>query len=109
MEKAALVEKPERSAISVIGMRGSVRSFSEREMRWKAAGAVLTYFMTGMMIPVHCVLIPLFTRFAKIGLSNSLTGLVLPYLTFSLPITIFIMTGFFRSMPHELIESACIC
>ena len=90
-------------------MRGSVRSFSEREMRWKAAGAVLTYFMTGMMIPVHCVLIPLFTRFAKIGLSNSLTGLVLPYLTFSLPITIFIMTGFFRSMPHELIESACIC
>lgn len=87
---------------------GAMISFAIGVMRWKAAGAVLTYFMTGMMIPVHCVLIPLFTRFAKIGLSNSLTGLILPYLTFSLPITIFIMTGFFRSMPHELIESACI-
>ena len=72
---------------------GAMISFAIGVMRWKAAGAVLTYFMTGMMIPVHCVLIPLFTRFAKIGLSNSLTGLVLPYLTFSLPITIFIKIG----------------
>ncbi len=87
---------------------GAMISFAIGVMRWKASGAVLTYFLMGMMIPVHCVLIPLFTRFAKIGLSNSLIGLIIPYLTFSLPITIFIMTGFFRSMPHELVESACI-
>ncbi len=87
---------------------GAMISFAIGVMRWKAADAVLTYFMMGMMIPVHCVLIPLFTRFAKLGLSNSLVGLIIPYLTFSLPVTIFIMTGFFRSMPHELIESACI-
>ncbi len=87
---------------------GAMISFAIGVMRWRASQAVLTYFMMGMMIPVHCVLIPLFTRFAKLGLSNSLIGLIIPYLTFSLPITIFIMTGFFRSMPHELIESACI-
>jgi raffinose/stachyose/melibiose transport system permease protein len=61
-----------------------------------------------MMIPIHCVLIPLFTRFANIGLSNTLVGLILPYLTFSLPITIFIMTGFFTGIPNELIECACM-
>jgi len=33
---------------------------------------------------------------------------MIPYITFSLPVTIFIMTGFFESMPNELIESACI-
>ncbi len=60
------------------------------------------------MIPVHCVMIPLFTRFARLGLSNSLVGIIIPYLTFSLPTTIFIMTGFFQSMPNELMESACI-
>ncbi|MDD6010043.1 MAG: carbohydrate ABC transporter permease [Lachnospiraceae bacterium] len=87
---------------------GSMAAFAIGRLRWKFSNAALTYFLIGMMIPVHCVMIPLFTRFAKMGLSNTLTGLVLPYLTFSLPLTIYIMTGFFRSMPNELIESACI-
>ncbi|MBQ4481996.1 MAG: carbohydrate ABC transporter permease [Lachnospiraceae bacterium] len=87
---------------------GSTVSFAIGRMKWKLSGFVMVYFMMGMMIPVHCVLIPLFTRFAKVGLSNNLWGLILPYLTFSLPTTIFIMTGFFKSLPNELVESACI-
>ena len=87
---------------------GSMAAFGIVRMRWKGAKLVMTYFLTGMMIPVHCVLIPLFTRFSRLGLSNTLTGLIIPYLTFSLPITIFIMTGFFRGIPNELIECACI-
>ncbi|MBQ5329996.1 MAG: carbohydrate ABC transporter permease [Oscillospiraceae bacterium] len=87
---------------------GSMAAFGIGRMRWKLSKLCMTYFLTGMMIPVHCVLIPLFTRFAKVGLSNNLLGLILPYLTFALPITIFIMTGFFESMPNELIECACM-
>lgn len=87
---------------------GSMAAFGIARMRWRGSKLALTYFLTGMMIPVHCVLIPLFTRFAKVHLTNSLSGLVLPYLTFALPITIFIMVGFFEGMPNELIESACI-
>ena len=87
---------------------GSMAAFAIGRLRWKGSKLALTYFLTGMMIPVHCVLIPLFTRFAKMGLSNNLLGLIIPYLTFALPITIFIMTGFFESMPNELIECACM-
>ncbi len=87
---------------------GSMAAFGIARMRWRGSKLALTYFLIGMMIPVHCVLIPLFTRFAKVHLTNSLSGLVLPYLTFALPITIFIMVGFFEGMPNELIESACI-
>ena len=87
---------------------GSRAAFAIGRLRFKLAKPCLTFFLLGMMIPVHCVMIPLFTRFAKMGLSNSLTGIIIPYLTFSLPVTIFIMTGFFQSMPNELIESACI-
>ena len=83
-------------------------AFAIGRMRWKLAGTVMTYFLMGMMIPVHCILIPLFTRFSKLHLTNSLTGLVLPYLTLSLPLTIFIMVGFFKSLPNELFEAACI-
>lgn len=87
---------------------GSMAAFAIGRLRFKLAKPCMTFFLLGMMLPVHCVLIPLFTRFARIGLSNSLVGLIIPYLTFSLPTTIFIMTGFFQSMPNELIESACI-
>lgn len=87
---------------------GSMAAFAIGSLRWKLANAALVYFLLGMMIPVHCVLIPLFTRFAKMNLSNSLVGIIIPYLTFSLPVTIYIMVGFFKSVPDELLESACI-
>ena len=87
---------------------GSMPAFAISRLRWKLSKVCLTYFLIGMMIPIHCVLIPLFTRFAKIGLSNNLLGLIIPYVTFSLPVTIYIMTGFFENLPNELIEAACI-
>jgi len=87
---------------------GSMAAFAIGRMRWKLANATMTYFLTGMMIPVHCILIPLFTRFSQMHLTNSRLGLILPYLTLSLPLTIFIMSGFFKGLPNELFESACI-
>ena len=87
---------------------GSMAAFAIGKLRWKLANAAMTYILIGMMIPVHCVLIPLFGRFARANLTNSLVGLIIPYLTFSLPVTIYIMIGFFKSIPDELFESACI-
>lgn len=87
---------------------GSMAAFAIAKMRWKLSKLCLTYFLTGMMIPVHCILIPLFIQFSKLKLSNSLLGLIIPYTTFSLPITIYLMVGFFESIPNELFESACM-
>ncbi|MBP3475385.1 MAG: carbohydrate ABC transporter permease [Lachnospiraceae bacterium] len=87
---------------------GSMAAFAIARLRWKFAKLMMTYFMIGMMVPVHCVLIPLFKTFSGVGLYNNLLGLIIPYTTFSLPITIFIMTGFFENMPKELFEAACI-
>lgn len=87
---------------------GAMAAFVIGRMKWKLSSFIMMYFMVGMMVPVHCVLIPLFVRFSKLGLTNSLTGLMLPYITFSLPMTIFLLVGFFKSMPKELFEAACI-
>ena len=87
---------------------GAMAAFAIARMRWKLAEAAHTFFLIGMMVPVHCILIPLFVRSAKLGLTNSRFGLMLPYITFSLPMTIFLLTGFFKSMPGELIEAAAI-
>lgn len=87
---------------------GAMAAFAIARMKWKLSGAAHTFFMIGMMVPVHCILIPLFVRFAKLGLTNSRFGLMLPYITFALPTTIFLLTSFFKSMPHEIFESAAI-
>lgn len=73
---------------------GAMAAFAIARMRWKLSEFMHTFFLIGMMVPVHCVLIPLFVRFAKLGLTNSQGGLMIPYITFSLPMTIFLLTGF---------------
>ncbi|RGX91889.1 carbohydrate ABC transporter permease [Roseburia sp. OF03-24] len=87
---------------------GCMASFALGRLRFKISGAVMTYFLIGMMVPIHCILIPLFKTFSNIHLYNSLLGLIIPYTVVSLPTTIFIMTGFFKNMPNEMCEAACI-
>lgn len=87
---------------------GSMAAFSISVMRWKHSGKVLSIFLLGMMVPVHCILIPLFVFFVKLKLTDSYLGMILPYTAFALPVTIYLMGGFFRSIPWEVYEAACI-
>jgi raffinose/stachyose/melibiose transport system permease protein len=87
---------------------GCMASFALGRLRFKMSGAVMTYFLIGMMVPIHCILIPLFKTFSNMHLYNSLLGLIIPYTVVSLPTTTFIMTGFFKNMPNEMFEAACI-
>lgn len=87
---------------------GSMAAFAIGRMRWKLSGTAMTYFLIGMMIPVHCVLIPLFVTFSGFDMTNKLVSIILPYVTFSLPMTIYILVNFFRSMPNDMFEAACI-
>ena len=87
---------------------GSMAAFAIAKLRWKLSKLSLYYFLIGMMIPIHTILIPLFVQFSGWKMSNSLIGIIIPYITFSLPITIYIMVGFFEGIPNELFEAACI-
>lgn len=75
---------------------------------FKGANLITNYFIVGIGIPVEVILIPLFTMMARIRLVNSLWGLGLVYVALSLPFTIYLLTGFFRSLPYELEEAAAI-
>lgn len=96
------------SALIISLLIGAMAAFAIARMRLGFLKYMMQYFLIGMMIPVHCVLIPLFVRFSNWHLTNQLIGLIIPYITFSLPMTIFLMTGFFKSMPNEIFEAACI-
>lgn len=87
---------------------GSMAAFAIAKLRWKLSKLAMYYFLIGMMIPIHTILIPLFVQFSGWKMSNTLIGIIIPYITFSLPITIYIMVGFFEGIPNELFEAACI-
>jgi ABC-type glycerol-3-phosphate transport system permease component len=77
-------------------------------MPFRGRGVLTTVFIAGMGIPTMLLLIPLFVIVTRMGLVNTLAGLILIYVTVSIPFTVYILTGFFASLPKELEEAAVI-
>lgn len=96
------------TALVLIVLAAVPVSFALSKMRWKMRRAMSSYFMLGILIPIQVVLIPLFNIYKSIGLLNTRTGLVFLYAAFGLSMTILMFTGFFESLPDELMESAVI-
>jgi raffinose/stachyose/melibiose transport system permease protein len=65
-----------------------------------------SFFGLGIMIPGQTILIPTFSILKDLGLINNHVGLILVYIVGSLPITIFILVSFMKSLPRELEEAA---
>jgi len=69
---------------------------------------VFYYFLGGLMIPTFLGIVPLFLLLKDLHLLDNFIGLILVYIAYSLPFSIFILTPFFKSLPHELAEAAII-
>ncbi len=65
-------------------------------------------FIAGMGIPFPLLFIPLFIILGRLRLIDTLPGLILVYTSLSIPFTVYLLTGFFRTLPTELEESATI-
>lgn len=60
--------------------------------------------MVGLMIPVHATLIPLFSMFLKLHLTDTPLSIILSYIAFNLPTTMMILLGFYYALPREVEE-----
>lgn len=65
-------------------------------------------FTLGMTIPIQANMVPVYLLMARLNLLDSLLGLIIVYVTFALPFSIFIISGFMRTVPVPLIEAAKI-
>ncbi len=65
-------------------------------------------FLMGMLIPIHSLMVPIYIIFSKTGLSNHWYTLLLPYVAFALPMSIFLVQGYVKGIPVELEEAAAI-
>ncbi|CAH1207999.1 Diacetylchitobiose uptake system permease protein NgcG [Paenibacillus auburnensis] len=90
------------------GLLSAMVSFAITRMQWKLSKVVLAVFMSGLMIPVHATLLPIFQILKQTHLLNTPWALIIPYTVNAIPAAMFIMVGFFSSLPRELEEASVV-
>ncbi|MFE7029705.1 carbohydrate ABC transporter permease [Streptomyces sp. NPDC057621] len=95
-------------ALALILLLGTAAGFALQVMVWKGRGLTLLVFLTGMMVPAQMILLPLFTVYFRTGLSGTLWPLILTYTGTGLPLTVFMMATYYKTVPRELFEAATI-
>lgn len=83
-------------------------AYAFTRMKWNLRGIVMSIMLLGMMIPIHATLLPNFFTFKALKLTDTYQGLIIPYIAISLPMGIFLMSGFLELLPISLEESAII-
>ena len=84
----------------------SLAAFPLAKMQFRFRSLIFIIFLIGLAIPVHVALTPLLVMMKQLGIQGTLAALIPPYVVFGLPFQIFVMRGFFRTVPSELLEAA---
>ena len=93
-------------AVLLVLIISIMAAFAVHRMRWKLSGFVKTLLLLGMMIPIHATLLPNYKLYNTLNITDTCWALLIPYVAFSLPQALYLMTGFLDSVPIELEEAA---
>ncbi len=87
---------------------GSLCAYALARMRFRGRGLLLAGVLAVSMFPQIAIVSPLYQLLRSLGWIDTLQGLVFPYLTFALPLTVWMLVGYFRQLPAELEEAAAV-
>jgi ABC-type glycerol-3-phosphate transport system permease component len=85
---------------------GAACAYALARLRFRGKTLVLAFVLAVSMFPQISIVSPLYLLLRALHLLNTYPGLVLPYLTFAMPLTIWLLVGFFRQLPPALEEAA---
>jgi ABC-type glycerol-3-phosphate transport system permease component len=107
--------RPIRNSLVVAGTTtvfavaaGSLCAYAIARLRFRGRNLVLAAVLAVSMFPQIAVVSPLFLMLRQVHLIDTYPGLVLPYMTFAMPISIWLLVGFFRQLPPEIEEAALV-
>lgn len=95
-------------AVVIVMVISIMTSYACTRMRWKLSGTVRNIILLGMMIPIHATLLPNHAIYDRLGITDTIWALLIPYVAFSLPQGLFLTSGFMESIPKEVEEAAII-
>lgn len=96
------------STIILTVFLGSMFAYCLSRMNWKHKGFVLSYISMGLVVPAQVVIIPILIMVRNLGLKGTHLSLILPYSAFALSSCVLMLYAFYRSLPKELEEAACM-
>lgn len=87
---------------------GSMAAYVIARFTFPGNRLIFMLFAGGMMFPVILALVPLFAVMENFGLLDTRPGLMIAYIAYSLPFTVFFLTSFFRTLPTGVQEAAMV-
>ncbi|GAB3663770.1 carbohydrate ABC transporter permease [Actinocorallia lasiicapitis] len=85
---------------------GSMAAYVLARYQFRGNRAIYLMFVSGMTFPVFLALVPLFTQLKQMNMLFSYHGIILVYIAYSLPFTVFFLAAFFKTLPNSVAEAA---
>jgi multiple sugar transport system permease protein len=87
---------------------GTLAGFAFARFSFRGKNGIFLSIMLARAVPGVALSLPLFVLFARLGLSDSVLGMIIAYTALNIPFTAWLMDGFFRALPQELDDAALI-
>jgi trehalose/maltose transport system permease protein len=104
---------PVRNSLVVAGattalaiLAGVPCAYAMARLRFRGKTGLMATVLAVSMFPQISIVSPLFLLLRRVGLIDTYPGLVLPYLTFAMPLAVWLMAGFFRELPRDVEDAA---
>ena len=85
---------------------GSMAAYALARLRFAYKRVILSAILATTMFPQIAIVIPLFLLLRTLRLIDTYPGLILPYITFAMPLCVWLLTGYFRQIPRDIDEAA---
>jgi raffinose/stachyose/melibiose transport system permease protein len=89
-------------------MLSAMLAYALAKLRIRFRRTIMFGVILGLTIPIYIAVVPVFIMLRGMGATDSLLGLIGPYLAFGIPFEVLVLQAFFRQIPDELIEAAKI-
>lgn len=96
------------ATVILLAIVASMASFVLARFNFKFNKFLMVFFMLGMMVPMHTVLVPVAYVIGALNLKNNIPALIMVYIAFNLPFSIMVTTNFMRGINQSLEEAALI-
>lgn len=96
------------SALAIVMILGAMCAYVLARFNFRGSKVLYYLMLAGLAFPVFLAIVPLFFVLKGFGILNTLHGLIITYVAFALPFTVFFLYGFFRSLPNEIAEAAAM-
>ena len=85
---------------------GAFCAYALARLEFRFKRTILGLILAVTMFPQISIVSPLYLVLRELRLINTYPGLILPYMTFAMPLTVWLLVGFFRQLPREMEEAA---